>query len=54
MDCSPPGSSVQGDSPGKNTGVMLLVHYLKEIKKAGVLPTIPMNGEYRMSRMAEY
>ena len=21
MDCSPPGSSVQGDSPGKNTGV---------------------------------
>ena len=21
MDCSPPGSYVQGDSPGKNTGV---------------------------------
>ena len=21
MNCSPPGSSVQGDSPGKNTGV---------------------------------
>ena len=21
MDCRPPGSSVQGDSPGKNTGV---------------------------------
>ena len=21
MDCSPPGSSVHGDSPGKNTGV---------------------------------
>ena len=21
MDCSPPGSSIQGDSPGKNTGV---------------------------------
>ena len=21
MDCSPPGSSVQGDSPGKNTGM---------------------------------
>ena len=20
MDCSPPGSSVRGDSPGKNTG----------------------------------
>ena len=23
IDCSPPGSSVQGDSPGKNTGVGL-------------------------------
>ena len=23
MDCSPPGSSVRGDSPGKNIGVML-------------------------------
>ena len=21
MDCSPPGSSVRGDSPGQNTGV---------------------------------
>ena len=21
MDCNPPGSSVHGDSPGKNTGV---------------------------------
>ena len=21
MDCSPPGSSIRGDSPGKNTGV---------------------------------
>ena len=25
VDCSPPGSSVQGDSPGKNTGVGCLV-----------------------------
>ena len=24
MDCSPPGSSVHGDSPGKNTGVGFL------------------------------
>ena len=24
VDCSPPGSSVHGDSPGKNTGVDLL------------------------------
>ena len=21
MDCSPPGSSIRGDTPGKNTGV---------------------------------
>ena len=24
MDCSPPGSSVHGDSPGKNTGVVAM------------------------------
>ena len=26
MDCSPPGSSVHGDSPGKNTGVGCHAH----------------------------
>ena len=33
MDCSPPGSSVHGDSPGKNTGVVC--HALLQ----GIFPT---------------
>ena len=33
MDCSPPGSSVHGDSPGKNTGVYC--HALLQ----GIFPT---------------
>ena len=33
MDCSPPGSSIHGDSPGKNTGVGC--HFLLQ----GNLPT---------------
>ena len=33
MDCSPPGSSVHGDSPGKNTGVVC--HALLQ----GICPT---------------
>ena len=37
MDCSPPGSSVHGDSPGKNTGVgcHVLLH--------GIFPTQGLN-----------
>ena len=38
MDCSPPGSSVHGDSPGKNTGVGC--HALPQ----GIFPT---QGKYR-------
>ena len=37
MDCSPPGSSVHGDSPGKNTGVGC--HALLQ----GVFPTQGLN-----------
>ena len=37
MDCSPPGSSVHGDSPGKNTGVGC--HALLQ----GIFPTQGMN-----------
>ena len=33
VDCSPPGSSVHGDSPGKNTGVGC--HFLLQ----GIIPT---------------
>ena len=37
MDCSPPGSSVPGDSPGKNTGVS--THSLLQ----GIFPTQESN-----------
>ena len=37
MDCSPPGSSVHGDSPGKNTGVDC--HALLQ----GIFPTQGLN-----------
>ena len=37
MDCSPPGSSVHGDSPGKNTGVGC--HTLLQ----GIFPTHELN-----------
>ena len=37
MDCSPPGSSVLGDSPGKNTGVGC--HFLLQ----GIFPTQTSN-----------
>ena len=37
MDCSPPGSSVHGDSPGKNTGVSC--HTLLQ----GIFPTQGLN-----------
>ena len=32
-DCSPPGSSIHGDSPGKNTGVgsLSLLHVIQDI-----------------------
>ena len=33
MDCSPPGSSVHGDSPGKNTGVGC------QVLPQGIFPT---------------
>ena len=37
MDCSPPGSSVHGDSPGKNTGVGCLALLLNP----GIKPRSP-------------
>ena len=38
MDCSPPGSSAHGDSPGKNTGVGC--HALLQ----GIFPTQGLNS----------
>ena len=46
MDCSPPGSSVHGDPPGKNTGVGC--HALPQ----GIFPTEGLNSgllHYRQS-----
>ena len=40
MNCSPPGSSVHGDSPGKNTAVDC--HFLRAIKEdLGAFPLPP-------------
>ena len=39
MDCSPPGSSVHGDSPGKNTGVGC--HFLLQ----GIFPAQGLNSD---------
>ena len=36
MDCSPPGSSVHGDSPGKNTGVCCHAHV--DLPNPGIEP----------------
>ena len=38
MDCSPPGSSVRGDSPGKNTGSQLLCPPPRDFPNAGIKP----------------
>ena len=37
MDCSPPGSSVHGDSPGKNTGLPCTPP--GNLPKSGIEPT---------------
>ena len=63
MDCSPPGSSVHGDSPGKNTGVgcHALLHGIFPMQgldlsllrllhwQAGSLPGKPVNCHVRQS-----
>ena len=41
MDCSPPGSFVHGDSPGKNTGVGLPFPPLGDLPKPGTDPRSP-------------
>ena len=43
MDCSPPGSSVPGDSPGKNTGASC--HALLQ----GIFPTQGSNQDYHIA-----
>ena len=41
MDCSPPGSSVHGDSPGKNTGVGCHALLQGNLPNPGTEPTSP-------------
>ena len=48
MDCSPPGSSVHGDSPGKNTGVGC--HALLQ----GIFPTQQSNPDLPHCRQIPY
>ena len=48
MDCSPPGLSVHGDSPGKNTGVGC--HFLLQ----GIFPTKGLNPGFLQWRQILY
>ena len=41
MDCSPPGSSVHGDSPGKNTGVGCHAFFQGNFPIQGLNPGLP-------------
>ena len=41
MDCSPPGSSVHGDSPGKNTGVDCHALFQGNLPNPGIEPRSP-------------
>ena len=41
MDCSPPGSSVLGDSPGKNTGVSCHALLQGNLRSPGIEPGSP-------------
>ena len=45
MDCSPPGSSVHGDSPGKNTGVGCRAP-LHALPDPGIEPTSPKSPAF--------
>jgi len=41
MDCSPPSSSVHGDSPGTNTGVGSLFPLPGDLPDPGIEPRFP-------------
>jgi len=51
MSCSPPGSSVHGDSPGKNTGVSCHVLLQGIFPTQGSNPGLPLCGQilYQLS-----
>ena len=70
MDCSPPGSSVHGDSPGKNTGVGChallqgisptqgsnpgLLHYKKILYQLSYLGKLPLLGNKCRERNSSF
>ena len=49
IDCSPPGSSVHGDSPGKNTGVGWLALLQGNLPDPGIEPGSPALQEDLLS-----
>ena len=48
MDCSPPGSSIHGDSPGRNTGVG------SQSLLQGIFPTQGLNPGFSNYRQILY
>ena len=48
MDCSPPGSSVHGDSPGKNTGVGCHALLQGNLSNPGIEPRSPALQAYSL------
>ena len=51
MDCSPPGSSVHGDSPGKNTGVSCHAFFQGIFPTQGLNPGLP-HGRWILYRLS--
>ena len=55
MDCSPPGSSVHGDSPGKNIGVgcHALLHRIFLTPDRTYIPYVSIIGKQVLSLVGE-
>ena len=53
MDCSPPGSSVHGDPPGKNTGVDCPCPPLGDLPSSGPEPRSPLQADSLPSEPSE-
>ena len=53
MNCSPPGSSVHGDSPGKNTGVGCHALLQEIFPTKGMLQSMRLQSQTRLSNWTE-
>ena len=51
MDCSPPGSSVHGDSPGKNTGVAHLCPPQGGLHDLGIKSVSPLSSALQVDSL---